>query len=310
MGMVEHSHRILKYLNESIDFSMAGLEVAPYFSPCLSKSEYRVFYTDYIDNDAIRAKAAENPDMAGFAVPEIDFVWPPGAALKECMKGVNQFGYVVASHVMEHVPNPVGWLNELASTMAVGGRIALFLPDRRYNNDYRRRETSFAQMIEWWIEQPTAPTVGQVVDFMEHSLTLLFDEPVDWHDPVAVAAIQTHYPTADIISTGVALYNNRPYIDVHCTVWTVDSFRSVFERLGASGVLGLRLVDVVSDEGEFLAVLEKVSEPSVAPPTAKLPANAPVPFEERLKSIEHQLGMLRHDLGYVIDNAVKPAMFA
>lgn len=299
--MVQHSQGILNSLSNSIDMSGYGLEVSPYYEPCISKSSHNVVYTDYLDNDAIQAKALENPELNGKIVPLIDFVWEPEKRLMQCMHSDRKFEYIVASHVMEHVANPLGWLRELLSALNIGGRVALFLPDRRFTSDYLRNESNFGQLLQWWIEQPSSPTIGQVLDFMSHGLSLTHDTAVKWNDPEHTANLPLHYTFTDMINTGTALYNDRPYIDVHCTVWTSESFARVFKQVEDSGIIGVRLVDVISDEGEFLAILEKVAEPAFVPVALKTSSiHAGNGQHQVLESIDHKIDILRHDLTHLI----------
>jgi SAM-dependent methyltransferase len=251
-------------LGYQISYAGEGLEIAPYFDPFLSKSEHNVLYTDYIDNDEIRKKADENPSLKTQAIPEIDFVWVPGRPLKECAPEGKLFDYVVASHVMEHVPNPVGWLNELLSVTKVGGKVLLFLPDRRTNSDYRRSLTSFAQLYEWWLLQPGVPTPGQIADFMGESIDAGGWNFLEGPPP----AIKRPYSDSELVNTTIFYRRNYGYIDIHASVWEPDQCRVAFERFAASGILNVSVSNPLSDPLEFAIVLTKLGEPQIMPPPA------------------------------------------
>ncbi|MEX3900116.1 methyltransferase domain-containing protein [Paraburkholderia sp. BR10954] len=49
-----------------------------------------------------------------------------------------KFDYVIASHVIEHVLDLVGWVHSLLAALKHAGRIVLAVPDRRYTFDYVR----------------------------------------------------------------------------------------------------------------------------------------------------------------------------
>ncbi|MEI8370633.1 MAG: methyltransferase domain-containing protein, partial [Planctomycetia bacterium] len=129
------------FLMSHLPSHLRGLEIAPYFNPIVDRAKYDVFYVDCIDNDEIQRKAAQNPGSVGQTVPWIDAVWVPGKRLSKCVGG-RKFAYVVASHVMEHVPNPLGWLNEILECVEVGGRVAIMLPMRTQSMDYYRQNTT------------------------------------------------------------------------------------------------------------------------------------------------------------------------
>ncbi|WP_347341156.1 methyltransferase domain-containing protein [Sphingomonas sp. TREG-RG-20F-R18-01] len=305
--MVAHRAGILESLAQLVNMQGYGLEVSPYFQPVLGKDAYNVRYTDCIDNETIVQKASQNPGLNGAVVPKIDFVWQPGKTLKQCMNDHESFDFVIASHVMEHVPNTLGWLNEILETLKVGGRVALFLPNRKFNNDFHRKDTDFAQLLQWWIEQPIVPTVGQVLDFMSNSLSITAEDIVDWTKPEDVVRLKPHYSRSDIISTGVALYNDSPYIDAHCTVWTPESFRSVFREVESAGLIGAKVIDVVDDTVEFLVVLEKTGDPALTPPAKKSSGVGHSTGSVNLEGIEHRLGVMHHDLSFLIDRVHEAA---
>ena len=64
----------------------------------------------------------------------VDFVLEQGP-LREIAANEAPFDYAIASHVFEHLPDPIGWLTELHSLLSPGGVIALAIPDKRYTFD-------------------------------------------------------------------------------------------------------------------------------------------------------------------------------
>jgi SAM-dependent methyltransferase len=265
--MVRHSAMLASKALSYLNLDGVGLEIAPYYDPFLKKSEYEIYYTDYIETEKIREKALANPDLSGAEIPAVDFVWTPGFPLRKCAPPELEFDYVVASHVMEHVPNPLGWLNELCSVLKEGGKIAVFLPERRLNSDYFRATTGFSQLVQWWIEQPDVPTPGQVVDFMSSSFLNFHGKGVGW-DAVGSPpdAATRAYSDHECINAGIFVFNERQYIDVHCTVWDSDSCADIFRRCGAGGLMNVDVSNATPDGAEFLVVFTKRGAPSLAPP--------------------------------------------
>jgi SAM-dependent methyltransferase len=239
-----------------------GLEIAPYYNPRLLKSECNVLYTDYIDTDEIRAKALENPHGEHRIPPSIDFVWHPGAPLKNCAPNM-VFDFALAAHVMEHVPNPIGWLNDILATMKTGGTLRLFLPDRRNNNDYFRHETTFAELVASWLERPPVPTPAQVCDFL--SLCLDDRKRTGFAPTGEPLNIERAYTDKEAVDFATFVYNERQYIDVHCTVWTPDSFVREMTRVANAGMLNVDITPVFSSPLEFSVDLKKRGEPTLLP---------------------------------------------
>ena len=243
-----------------VDTSKLGIEIAPYFNPMISKDKYDVWYVDCIDNDEIQSKAKQNPGGVGKSVPRVDSVWVPGKKLKDCVKG-QTFQYAIASHVFEHVPNPIGWLSEIVDCLVEGGKLVLLIPDRRFTMDYYRRETTFADVLGWYVEKPSIPTPSQVVDFLSQAFYDIGE--VDFNKPMLpFSEAKRHYSDVDAINFAKMTKERNHYLDVHCTVWTPTNFFEVFERVSKMNLLEVEISEPVagfqgSSPAEFLVSMTK-----------------------------------------------------
>lgn len=245
-----------------------GIEIAPYFNPFLDKSQYNVVYTDYLSTEELKAKAASNPTALSKAVPEIDFVWKPGRTLKDCM-GVSSepFDYAFASHVIEHVPNTIGWLNDILDVLKVGAKLALIVPDRADTFDYYRKETTASDLIGAFVERREIPTPSQVFDFMSRCVEDSGLRPKSFGEGYDFGSVKRSYTDEDALRTTLSTYSNHAYIDVHCTVWTDRSFVEVFRYITSLGVMNVDVSDAVKiTPGEFAVHLTKLGDPAVHAP--------------------------------------------
>jgi SAM-dependent methyltransferase len=248
------------YIISKLPANRRGLEIAPYFNPIVDDRIYDVFYVDCIDNEEIQRKAAANPGAVNCHIPKIDAVWKPGKSLAKCVAG-RKFAYAVASHVMEHVPNPLGWLREILECLETGGTLAILLPDRRGTMDYYRRETTFAEIVGWSIENPQKPTPTQIMDFLSQSFkdtgTLPFGEGMPPFEDAPRA-----YTDQDAINFARMAKESGTYIDAHVSVWTPTSFTGIFERLVSMGLLPVEIEGPFQKmpgfhPAEFLVFLKK-----------------------------------------------------
>ena len=247
------------YVLSHLPTEKRGLEIAPYFNPISDKQLHDVWYVDCIDNDEIQRKAKENPGSVGKDVPRIDSVWVPGKPLFQCVNK-QKFSYAIASHVFEHVPNPIGWLLEIAECVEVGGTIALLIPNREHSMDYYRRETSFGELIGWYIDKPSIPTPGQIMDFLGDS----FEDRggSDFSRMPSFDQAKRHYSDKDALNYAQWTKRENKYLDVHCSVWTPQSFEKIFQRVADLGILNIKLSEPCvgfpgSIPGEFLIFIEK-----------------------------------------------------
>src|SRR6185436_9508930 len=103
--------------------------------------EADVRYVDVLDRDGLVAHYADD-GVDTDRIPEIDFplIQPDGRTLglAEAAAPGAPYDWVVASHVVEHVPDLIGWLADLAELTADGAALVLVVPDRRYTFDALR----------------------------------------------------------------------------------------------------------------------------------------------------------------------------
>ncbi len=74
--------------------------------------------------------------------------------------------YVIASHVLEHVANPIAALAEWYRVLRPGGIIYLVVPNRRVTWDRNRALTTVEHMQEDFVAQTTAADATHIDDFV------------------------------------------------------------------------------------------------------------------------------------------------
>jgi SAM-dependent methyltransferase len=209
----------------------AGLEIGALNSPLLRPPQANIRFVDHADQAALRAKYANDPNVPIDDIVSVDAVWG-NRTLAECFPG-EHFDYVIASHVIEHVPDVIGWLAEIAAVLRPGGRLILAIPDRRYTFDVLRRETTLADLIDSHFRGARRPTPGQIFDSMANVAAYSFED--------AWAPSPPPWPPSLFATPAYALSqakNSRDgaYIDCHCSVFTA---RSVLQLL--DGLLELKM---------------------------------------------------------------------
>lgn len=225
--------------------TMRGLEIGPLHNPIVWRHDSEVYYVDHADTSTLREKYADDAN-----VPEvfaIDFVWGD-RSLAEAVGNAAPFDYVVASHVIEHVPNPVGWLNELADVLRPGGVVSLVVPDQRYCFDARRPITDAAEIVGAYLEGRTRPTLAQIFDFEARYVEV---------DSLAVWAGRAGHDDSPLRLDHAwercrAARETDDYIDVHCTTWTPASFAEIMRILFDLGLLDLRIASFMPTPVNFL----------------------------------------------------------
>jgi predicted SAM-dependent methyltransferase len=64
-----------------------------------------------------------------------------------------QYEFILSSHVLEHVANPIRALFEWGRVLKTGGALLIIVPDRRYTYDRKRPLTTFNHIIEDYLNQ-------------------------------------------------------------------------------------------------------------------------------------------------------------
>lgn len=211
------------------------MEIGPLYRPFVLKSEGDVIYVDHADTDTLRKKYASDPTFDVSGIVQVDAVWGDQTLL-ECLGG-RRVDYVIASHVIEHVPNLIAWLQELSLVLNHGGEIRLVIPDKRFTFDIARRLTVFSDIIDAYIRKARRPLPLCVFDFV--SSARYVDVHEAWRTKLDIDSLP-HYHTYDsALRIAKDALETQNYHDVHCWVFTPCSFARLMREAAQHGLLEL-----------------------------------------------------------------------
>jgi SAM-dependent methyltransferase len=219
-----------------------ALEIGPLDKPILPKPEYNVQYLDFAPTDVLRRKYADDPNVG--EVGEVDILWNSSSPLVEAVGADQHFDAVVASHVIEHIPNPVQWLSHFASVLRPGGVVSLAVPDKRFTFDYNRRLSEFSDILDDHLRGAIVPSYAQLYDFHTKAIpadvTLIWAGLEDYADAVRPGDLHRQ-----AFNSCVALHDGGPYVDVHCHTFTPGSFVCIIERLSEFNLIDFFIAELV-----------------------------------------------------------------
>ena len=237
-----------------------GLEIGPLSSAVAQRPEYDVRYVDAWSQGNLRAHYAHDSNVVGEDIPEMDFVLiqpDRTLSLAEAVSRDAPYSWVVASHVIEHVPDVIGWLGDIASVLADDGELVLAIPDRRFCFDARRQATSVGQMIHAHDLESTVPSVRAVFDHFREAVSVTSASL--WRGATIDETARIHGLEQTLELTEQA--RSGQYIDCHVWTFTPESFCAQVRELGRLGMTDLvlhHLVPTAPDELEFYAVLRRL----------------------------------------------------
>ena len=249
----------------AIDKAAPGLEIGPSHRPVAAKRDgFNVRILDHLDASSLRSKyATHGVDIA--AIEEVDYVWT-GQPLDELVAG-ERFAWIIASHVIEHVPDLVGFLNACERILAPGGVLSLAVPDKRYCFDCERENSSLGRAIDVAYAGLTNHSPGTAAEYFlkvrRKGGQIAWDERHQGRlEPVHGLDDALH---------AMAKVREGQYFDLHAWVFTPDSFRQIIGDLQELRLIGLRERHFHSTRGcEFFVTLEKAAADrrAVAPTAA------------------------------------------
>ena len=98
-------------------------------------------------------------------IPETNFILSSknDYCVSKCIKYL-KFNYIYSSHNFEHFPNLIKGLNSYSSIMNSQGFIIAFIPDKRFEFDHFRKETSFADILSHYYENNNKSSFKNIFD--------------------------------------------------------------------------------------------------------------------------------------------------
>ena len=122
---------------------LSGLEIGALCSPLLTKEESNVKYYDIFPKETLIEHFQEF--YPGRTFVDVDFV-ARTRSLSEVLGDI-KFDYFIANHVIEHIPDFIGFFKAVYENLNDNGKFFLAIPDRRFTFDIDRPETSAGHLV-------------------------------------------------------------------------------------------------------------------------------------------------------------------
>ena len=242
---------------------------------------------DFSTAEKSREKYKDDPAVNIDEIVETDYLWGK-QTLPELVNG-RLFDYVIASHVIEHVPNMLGWMREIASVLKDDGILSLAIPDKRYTFDIKRDLTSLGTLVESYLLDKRRPGPRDIFD--QVSLATKLDMVLAWNEGVNMDALEHHGSLQEALDEVKENLLTDEYDDVHVNILTPASFLSILEQASQLGLFDFAVVDfydTAHSSHEFLVSLQRLSRGKSQQESLALQLNSFAWARERLSLTQAQ----------------------
>jgi SAM-dependent methyltransferase len=259
-----------------------GLEIGPLHRPTALPGEADVRFADVFSTERLREMYAADEKVPTEDIPDIDYVLLSGdhvQRLEDVAAPGAPFDWVVACHVVEHVPDLIEWLRQIAELTADDGVLLLAVPDRRYSFDLHRPLTSVGQVLEAHERGDTRPSTRAVYDHFRSHVAVGAHPLWEGEPPPGLEA--RSYALDEVLDR-VTRAAEGEYVDAHVWTFTPDSFVTQLAELRTLGRSAWFVEEVRATPRnalEFLVKLRRVprGSDSTAPIEGELGASQAAP---------------------------------
>jgi predicted SAM-dependent methyltransferase len=196
-----------------LDKTGLGLEIGPSHNPIAPKKKgYNVHILDHASAAELREKyQGHNINLDN--IEEVDFVWH-GETFKELIGKTSCYDWIIASHVIEHVPDLISYLQQCEALLKPEGILSLVVPDKRYCFDYFSSSSSTGNVLDAYAEKRVRPSHGQVFDHIANASKR--NGNIAWGADELGGADELVHTFAEAQAHWVRSVSTKDYIDVHC----------------------------------------------------------------------------------------------
>lgn len=253
-----NKQKVLRHLNRK----GLGLEIGPCHNPVAPKKDgYRVEIIDHLSREQLLNKYKEHP-INFDNIEEVDFIWH-GESYAELTGRKKHYDWIIASHLIEHTPDLIGFLKNCDEVLKDDGMISLVIPDKRYCFDHFRPITGLAKIIDSHFQQHQIHTPGGAAEYFLNVAAR--NEALAWSSTIGGDFRLIH--TLEEARQGIDLVvNQQAYLDIHAWCFVPHSFRLIIQDLYNLGLTPFQEVDFFPTEGpEFYITLSRAGQGIASP---------------------------------------------
>lgn len=231
-----------------------GIEIGPSHNPIAPKKDgFNVQIIDVKNRDDL-VKGYKGHNVNTDNIEEVDFIWD-GQSFSELTGQHKHYDWIIASHVIEHTPDLIGFLNNCEAILKDDGVISLAIPDKRYCFDHYRPITGISKILDSHFQKNKTHTPGALIEY--HMNVVLRKGAIAW-DSNTTGEYKTIHPLEGSYQRMNQALNEKKYIDTHAWCFVPHSLRLLIHDLSHLKQIHLQEIDFYPTEGcEFHMTLGK-----------------------------------------------------
>ena len=258
-----------KYINKE----KIGLEIGPLFWGLCRKDEgFNVLIWDIMPKKELLDKYKKESKKEKKEIEEIDIVSSEpmkialigytkkkGALIQSVSESLD---YIISSHNLEHMPNPVQFFIDASEILKEGGVLNIAIPISTRCLDFSRPLSTTGEILDAYIYKNKKPSFGDFFDHIFSTMSVINEknESINLNDMTFdfEKLIFNNELTYDSYKHLVNDYNNSSYKDSHIWQFNLDSFLLIFEDLLKCKVIeNLEIIDSEIIGIEFILSIRK-----------------------------------------------------
>lgn len=204
-----------------------GVEIGPGHAPFPVPGSLTVQYIDRWEPEENRTLFPELGSEPGFPVPDI--VSNLDVDRLSTLPDASQ-DFVIASHIFEHLANPLAMLADIHRVLKPGGLLVLILPDRHVTFDSERPPTSLEHLVDDYRQDVRRVNDDHVIEAIIAQVRFSGDK----RDPRVLAEERT--------PSEIEHHRRR---SIHAHVWDMEEFRDVLKLAQRELTLSWKVIDTM-----------------------------------------------------------------
>lgn len=215
-----------------------GLEIGPSHNPIAPKKRgFNVEILDHLSKNELISKYREhNVNLSN--IEDVDYIWK-GESYSKLIGKKNHYDWAIASHLIEHTPDLISFLNDCSEILNDSGVLSLVIPDKRYCFDHFRPHTGISKIIDSHYNKNKIHTPGTAAEYFLNVVSKNGGTAWDLNTKGEYAFVHNATNAQDSMKQ---ILNDNAYLDLHSWCFTPNSFRLIIHDLNLLGFINLKEV--------------------------------------------------------------------